>query len=245
MTGKLKNAWLSLWHELDGLALLRAVLAPGNDLKVAVSSSFGAESAVLLDLVAQVDRATPVLTVDTGQLFPETNAYRERLVDHFGLSDVRVLEPAPALLDSTDPDGDLHQSDPDLCCQVRKVMPHADAASDFDVLITGRKRFHGGTRELLPSVHAEGPHLKVNPLASWSADDIEAAFQTRNLPRHPLVAAGYSSLGCAVCTRRTQDGENTRAGRWAGRQKNECGLHAISFEVPKKLTQFTAQENGS
>ncbi len=219
------RALVQAWRDLDSRALLRAVLRPDNGVQVAVSSSFGAESAVLLDLVAQVDHATPVITVDTGQLFAETKAYRERLVGHLGLTDVRVLRAPDALIQGTDPDGTLYGVDPDLCCHVRKVMPHAQAAADFDVLITGRKRFHGGARDALAGVQVEGAHIKVNPLAAWDAANIEAAFEERALPRHPLVAEGYSSIGCAVCTRKTGADENVRAGRWAGQQKTECGIH--------------------
>jgi len=240
MSARVKNALIAAWRGLDGLRLLRAVLAPDTGLTVAVSSSFGAESAVLLDLIAQVDPATPVLTVDTGKLFVETVAYRDRLIDHFGLTDVRVLHAPSGLVDGTDPDGLLHQTDPDLCCQVRKVMPHAQAAVPFDVLITGRKRFHGGGRDALPTVHLEGSHIKVNPLASWTSSAIDAAFKGRGLPRHPLVAQGYRSIGCATCTHQSGDSEDVRAGRWAGHGKTECGLHAAANSV----FQFDHVENG-
>jgi len=241
MSASFKKQCVTDWLKrgLDGLALVRAVLAPDTGLKVAVSSSFGAESAVLLDLIAQVDVTTPVLTVDTGQLFEETVAYRERLVDHFGLTDVRVLKAPEVLVEATDPDGLLHQSEPDMCCQVRKVMPHAEAAVGFDVLITGRKRFHGGLRGGLPSVHGEGPHIKVNPLVIHTESDIEAAFVDRGLPRHPLVAAGYRSIGCTVCTHKTTDCDGVRAGRWSGKSKTECGLHVATTQVYEVKTQET------
>lgn len=231
---------LDAWRGLEGLALLKSVLQPREDVRVAVSSSFGAESAVLLDLIAQVDASTPVITVDTGKLFEETHSYRDRLVDHFGLGDVRVLQAPAALVEGSDPEGDLHKQEPDLCCQVRKVMPHAQAAADFDVLITGRKRFHGDGRTGLPAVHVEGAHLKVNPLATWSEADIQSAFAKRNLPPHPLVAEGYRSIGCAVCTHKVGADENVRAGRWAGKSKTECGLHLAAND----LFKFDATENG-
>ncbi len=242
MNASFKKQCVTDWLKrgLDGLALVRTVLAPDTGLKVAVSSSFGAESAVLLDLIAQVDAATPVLSVDTGQLFEETVTYREQLVDHFGLTDVRVLKASEALVEGVDPDGLLRQSEPDMCCQVRKVMPHAEAAVDFDVLITGRKRFHGGVRGELPSVHGEGPHIKVNPLVAYTEADIEAAFVDRGLPRHPLVAVGYRSIGCAVCTHKTSSRDGVRAGRWAGKSKTECGLHAAVTQT----YQIKTQENG-
>lgn len=240
MNDVLKQALLSAWRGLEGLALLKAVLAPKRQVRVAVSSSFGAESAVLLDLIAQVDRATPVLSVDTGKLFAETVAYRDQLIDHFGFTDVRILKASDDLIQGTDPDGALHQFDPDLCCQVRKVMPHAQAAAAFDVLITGRKRFHGGARGSLAAVDIEGSHIKVNPLATWSQADIDDAFSQRNLPRHPLVARGYPSIGCATCTQKPGSGDGLRSGRWAGTAKTECGLHLVVHE----LHQIDLRENG-
>lgn len=245
LTATAMQAFVQAWRDLDGLALLRAVLRPDSGARVAVSSSFGAESAVLLDLVAQVDRATPVITVDTGRLFAETQAYRERLVEHFGLTDVRVLRAPEALVHGTDPDGTLYGVDPDLCCHVRKVMPHAQAVADFDVLITGRKRFHGGVRDALPGVQVEGAHIKVNPLAAWDAVDIEAVFEDRGLPCHPLVAEGYRSIGCAVCTRKTGAGENVRAGRWAGQKKTECGIHLSGHGAANNHFNFETLERGA
>ncbi len=231
MKTDLINTLIQTWRELDGKTLLQSVLHNEAEARVAVSSSFGAESAVLLGLVAEIDPATPVLTVDTGKLFDETIEYREHLIDHFGLSDVRVVSAPFGLVDSTDPDGDLHQSNPDLCCQVRKVMPHAQAAAEFDILITGRKQFHGQERQALPTVNIEGQHIKVNPLATWSEADIEKEFQTHNLPRHSLVEQGYRSIGCATCTKKVGAGQNVRSGRWAGQAKTECGLHTTTFNT--------------
>ncbi|MCW8915414.1 MAG: phosphoadenylyl-sulfate reductase [Magnetovibrio sp.] len=239
MKTELINTMIKTWRKLDGGALLKAVILNEADARVAVSSSFGAESAVLLGLVAEIDPSTPVLTVDTGKLFDETIEYRNRLVDHFGLLDVRIVSAPLGLIDSTDADGDLHQSNPDLCCQVRKVMPHAQAAADFDILITGRKQFHGEGRQALPTVNIEGQHIKVNPLATWSEADIEDAFQTHQIPRHPLVVEGYRSIGCATCTLKTGTGQNARAGRWAGQTKTECGLHSATFDT----FQFKFAEN--
>lgn len=225
------NALIQEWRTFDGARLLQSVIRNDADARVAVSSSFGAESAVLLALVADIDPTTPILTVDTGKLFGETLTYRKDLIDHLGLTDVRVTSGSSELIENTDPDGTLHQSDPDLCCQVRKVMPHAEMAADFDILITGRKQHHGGGRGRLPTVNVEGPHIKINPLATWSADLIEAAFLTKDLPRHPLVGQGFRSIGCETCTRRTKSGEDARSGRWAGHEKTECGLHKAANDT--------------
>jgi len=228
------------WRALDGLALVRAVLGHGHHLKVAVTSSFGAESAVLLDLVAQANPDAPILFVDTGQMFPETLEYRDSLVEHLELRDVRTLHAPGVLVENSDADGTLFQSDPDACCHVRKVMPYAQACAGFDVLIGGRKRHHGDLRTSLETAERAGPHIKVNPLAHYSAADIEAAFVDRNLPRHPLVSAGYGSIGCAPCTHMACTSKGARAGRWTGHKKTECGIHLNDnrvFKSPGELSQ--------
>jgi len=225
----------SKWSTLNGRALVEAVLSLEPKLKVAVTSSFGAESAVLLDLVAQVDPATPVLFVDTGKLFSETLDYRDRLTDHLGLSDVRTLKAPDLLVTNSDPEGTLHLSDPDACCHVRKVMPYAQGLADFNVLIGGRKRHHGYFRADIETAEVAGPHIKVNPLAHFSADDIEQAFVERALPRHPLVSEGYLSIGCAPCTNKVCAGKDIRAGRWSDREKTECGIHFNDSRVFESL----------
>lgn len=225
---KVPQEVLSSWGRLDGRALLDAVLNFGDKLKTLVTTSFGSESAVLLDLIAQVDTSTPVVFVDTGKLFPETLAYRDRLVDHFGLSDVRTVRAPEALVASSDPDGTLFETNHDECCHVRKVMPYAHEVAEFDVLISGRKRHHGDARAELPTVEQAGRHIKINPLAHYSADDIEAAFKERDLPRHPLAEAGYGSIGCAPCTNKSCPTKGARAGRWSGQEKTECGIHTFN-----------------
>lgn len=217
----LANEWCGYRDE----ALIAAVLDDMPTGRVGVVTSFGIESAVLLGLVSRVNRRTPVIFVDTGRLFPETLAYRDRLVDHLGLTDVRTVAAAPGQADRLDPNRDLHATDPDACCYLRKVAPYALHLSDFDVEVTGRKRYHGGMRADLVTVERDGARVKINPLAHWDRNAVEAAFTRDGLPRHPLHAAGYDSVGCAVCTRRPRAGEPPRTGRWAGNAKTECGIH--------------------
>jgi phosphoadenosine phosphosulfate reductase len=207
---------------LDGVALLTAINEQYAG-RVAVISSFGAESAVLLDLVAQVDKAMPVIFVDTGELFDETVAYQAALTQSLGLSDMRVVRPTAA--DKVQA-ADLWRSDPDRCCHLRKVLPLEAAVRDFEVLVDGRKRYHGGDRGDIETIDiATNGTIKVSPLARWGQQAIEAAFVERNLPTHPLVAQGYRSIGCWPCSRAAQPGESVRAGRWAGLAKTECGIH--------------------
>jgi phosphoadenosine phosphosulfate reductase len=214
--------------ELDGLALLRAALREGPlNGRTALVSSFGAESAVLLDMVATVDPSTPVIFLDTGKLFEETQDYREELTVLLGLRDVRVVRPEPAALARHDPDGRLWQREPDLCCHVRKTEVLERALGGFVAWITGRKRFQGGLRSALATIEGEpaSGRIKLNPLAPWSAEDVERYRLLRNLPAHPLVADGFASIGCMPCTRRNAPGEDARAGRWWGLDKTECGIH--------------------
>ena len=193
--------------------------------KLAVVSSFGAESAVLLDLVAEVDRHLPILFVDTEKLFGETLRYRDRLVARLGLTGVRTIWPDADEVKAVDPDGILWHRDSDACCNVRKVVPLARTIRDFEAWISGRKRFQASTRADIPMFEADGPRIKVNPLAAWSPEALAERIVARGLPGHPLVAEGYPSIGCMPCTDRVAPGEDARAGRWRGKEKTECGIH--------------------
>jgi phosphoadenosine phosphosulfate reductase len=204
-------------------AALRIV---GRD-KLALVSSFGTESAALLKVMADVDPAIPVVFLDTGWLFEETLRYRDTLIATLGLRDVRSIKPLEATLSREDPDRELWFSDPDACCRIRKVEPLARALKPFSAWINGRKRFQGGLRADIPVVEQDGARLKFNPFANVSREAIEAIYKTANLPPHPLVASGYLSVGCMPCSSRTSPDEDTRAGRWRGRPKTECGIHTM------------------
>jgi len=193
--------------------------------RLALVSSFGAESAVLLDLVSRVKRDLPVLFLDTGMLFGQTLDYRKQLAARLGLTGVRDLRPAYNDLAVSDPEAKLWQTDTDACCHVRKVLPLERALGDFDAWITGRKRFQGGSRLSLPVVEDADGKIKFNPLATWTKADLDAYAAENDLPAHPLVAQGYPSIGCWPCTQPVEDGQDARAGRWAGQDKTECGIH--------------------
>ena len=198
----------------------------GRD-KLALVSSFGTESATLLKVMADVDPAIPVIFLDTGWLFEETLAYRDTLIATLGLKDVRSIKPAEETLSREDPDRDLWFSDPDACCRIRKVEPLARALKSFDAWLNGRKRFQGNSRADIPVVEDDGARLKFNPFANVSREELEVIFARAKLPRHPLVASGFMSVGCMPCTSRTAEGEDERAGRWRGRAKTECGIHTM------------------
>ncbi|WP_294203613.1 phosphoadenylyl-sulfate reductase [uncultured Sphingomonas sp.] len=205
--------------------MLRTLLTGELRGQIAAVSSFGAESAVLLHMVAQADPATPVVFTDTLKMFPETLAYRDTLVERLGLLDVRVIQPDPALLAAKDPDGIRHGYDPDGCCDLRKVEPLARGLAPFEAWISGRKGFQAGTRHALPRFEVEEGRLKLNPLADWDKAALDGYFAEHDLPRHPLEAQGYLSIGCAPCTSIVKPGEDPRAGRWRGFDKVECGIH--------------------
>ncbi len=194
--------------------------------RVGVVSSFGAEAAVLLALVADIDPATPVLFLETGKHFKETARHRDDLIERLGLADVRLLRPRALEVAAEDPEGDLWARDPDACCALRKTRPLSFALEGFDAWITGRKRFQTESRLSLSVVETDADgRIKLNPLANWSPDDLDAFLFARGLPKHPLVAEGYLSIGCEPCTTRTAPGEGARAGRWRGLDKDECGIH--------------------
>jgi phosphoadenosine phosphosulfate reductase len=208
--------------------MLTSVIRDGLAGDLAVVSSFGAESAVLLHLVASVDPKVPVLFLDTGKHFAETLAYRDTLVERLGLNLV-MLSPDPADLAAKDETGLRWSYDPDGCCEIRKVRPLEKALAHYDASFTGRKSFQSSTRANLPRFEvdtsdAQG-RLKINPLIDWDAGQIEGYFIQHDLPRHPLIAQGYPSIGCSPCTTQVAPGEDPRSGRWKGWDKTECGIH--------------------
>ena len=214
-------------------AMLADLLAGELHGRVAAVSSFGSESAVLLDMVAAADKDVPVIFINTQKIFGETLAYRDALAEQLGLTDLRVLRPDPRLLAEKDATSLRWSYDPDGCCELRKVEPLRRALAPFAAWISGRKSFQGKTRSTLPRFELDadgsGARLKINPLADWDKAAIDAAFEARKLPRHPLEAQGYPSVGCVPCTSQVQPGEDPRSGRWRGWDKTECGIHDPVF----------------
>lgn len=215
--------------DVPTIAMLRAVLREGLAGDVAAVSSFGAESAVLLHLIATIDRSVPVLFLDTGKHFPETLDYRDTVMKRLGMTNLVNLTPNAEALTARDGTGLRWSYDPDGCCEIRKVQPLAAALTHFDASFTGRKGFQSATRAGLQAFEldqtdAQG-RLKINPLATWSSGQVKAYFDATGLPAHPLVAQGYPSIGCSPCTTKVAPGEDPRSGRWKGWDKTECGIH--------------------
>ncbi|WP_054309671.1 phosphoadenylyl-sulfate reductase [Mesorhizobium sp. 1M-11] len=202
--------------------------------ELAAVSSFGADSAVLLHMIAGVDRHLPIIFLDTGKHFEETFDYRDALAADFGLTNIQVVIPDEAALARIDPTGKLHETNTDACCDVRKVEPMARGVEPYRAWFTGRKRFQASTRAALPAFEAVGPRVRINPLARFTTGDQADYMRQHALRENPLVAYGYLSIGCFPCTQPVQPGEDARSGRWAGHAKTECGIHLSGLE--KSLT---------
>ena len=218
-------SYFDAYNELGGVELLDAVIGNPDFGRIAIVSSFGADSAVLLSLVAEIDSSLPVIFLDTGKHFPDTLAYVEKLAAKIGIEDLRIRRPDSKKVSIRDRTSDLWRSSPDACCDLRKIKPLESALQGFDSWISGRKRHHGGDRSGLDSVEWLDGRYKINPLAHWSPEQIKIELRRRDLPAHPLLEQGYPSIGCAPCTRAVGPGEDARAGRWAGQDKTECGIH--------------------
>lgn len=209
-----------------GAETILAVSLDRFDGEIAMVSSFGADSAVLLHMLATLDSSVPVLMLDTLMLFPETIAYQRDLSAHLGLSNVHRITPETEHLAQTDPDGSLSRRDSKACCNLRKVAPLRNALKPFRASISGRKRFQTGQRAAMRAFEVDTHGLvKVNPLAAWTPADISTYLDRHALPRHPLVARGYPSIGCAPCTTPVVEGEDVRSGRWRTEARQECGIH--------------------
>ncbi|HAW45900.1 MAG TPA: phosphoadenylyl-sulfate reductase [Roseovarius sp.] len=222
-------------HHSASSVLARALADPAAG-RLALVSSFGAESVVLLHMVAVTRPATPVIFIDTEMLFAETLVYQQELAERLALRDLRIISPEADDVAQTDPDSTLHRRDPDACCALRKTRPLLRALDGFDGWITGRKRYQAGTRATLEFFEVEEGtgRIKVNPLAHWAREDIQTYMEENRLPRHPLVARGYPSIGCMPCTTPVSAGEDPRAGRWRDHDKSECGIHIVDGRVIRK-----------
>lgn len=213
------------YGDLEGEELLTPLIRRVFPGRVALVSSFGAESAVLLHMVSRVDPETPVIFLETGKLFEETLDYQRAVCTRLGLKDVRAIRPDESDLAKLDPSGSLWRNNPDLCCHLRKVAPLERALAGFPAWINGRKRFHGGERGRLEVLEQADWRTKINPLANWSRGQILEYFERYDLPPHPLAARGYASIGCVPCTAPARNNEDSRSGRWAQSEKTECGIH--------------------
>ncbi|WP_456428588.1 phosphoadenylyl-sulfate reductase [Rhodocaloribacter sp.] len=209
--------------------------------EIAATSSFQTQSVPLLHMIARVAPEMPVFFLDTGFHFAETLAFRDRLRERFGLN-VVALTPEDGHEAFRRRHGDLYRRDPDLCCFINKVEPLERAMKGMRAWISGIRRDQTLHRAATPIVSL-GPEgrVKVCPLAGWTRRDVWRYLHDHELPEHPLLKKGYLSIGCAPCTQPVADGADERAGRWAGREKTECGLH-LTEKRPMKTTSGGAKD---
>ncbi|MFI1972335.1 phosphoadenosine phosphosulfate reductase [Streptomyces cinnamoneus] len=209
--------------------------APATDILRWAAETFGErlcvtssmEDAVVAHLASRAVPGIDVVFLDTGYHFPETLGTRDAVA---AVMDVRLvtLTPRQSVAEQDAEYGPaLHDRDPDLCCALRKVRPLDEGLASYDAWATGLRRDESPARAGTPVVgwDARRRKVKVSPIARWTQDDVDAYVTEHGVLTNPLLMEGYTSIGCAPCTRAVREGEDTRAGRWAGRAKTECGLH--------------------
>ena len=223
-----------------------AVKEFGN--RIAVTSSFGPESGVLLHMVSQVDPSTPVLFLETGYHFPETLEYKNHLTQRLGLKNVRDLRANPerreALVEKND--GIPYEKNPDRCCHINKVEPLDEALKQFNAWMSGIRRHQTDFRRSIRIIEEyEGKLYKISPLVNFTSRDAWWYLKENNIPQHPLYEKGYLSIGCWPCTRPVQAGDDERSGRWAGKAKKECGIHLFKEMKAKEIEKETDKDLSS
>lgn len=194
-------------------------------LDLALSSSFQTQSVPLLHMVSRVTPQLTIFFLDTGFHFPETLGFRDRLTREWRLK-VRNLRPAIGHEGFLLKYGQLYRSDPDMCCYINKVEPLRRAIKGLRGWVSGLRRDQTPQRRDTPIVSVQSDGLyRIAPLASWTWRDVRKYLRERGLPEHPLFSKGYLSIGCQPCTRPVVAGQEERSGRWADRNKTECGIH--------------------
>jgi phosphoadenylyl-sulfate reductase (thioredoxin) len=196
--------------------------------RVVFATGFGAEGCVLIDMIARHALPIDLVTIDTGLLFDETYALWRRLEERYGI-EVAAVRPEQTVHQQAQTHGDrLWERDPDRCCALRKLAPLQKVLAGRDAWVTAIRREQTQLRALASVVELEPIRglVKVNPLLAWTSADVAAYVRAHDVPVNPLHERGYPSIGCAPCTSPVAAGEDPRAGRWRGREKNECGLHA-------------------
>jgi phosphoadenosine phosphosulfate reductase len=221
------RAELETAHPVEVVAWALDAIGP----RYAVACSFQAGSLAIVDMVRRLQPdPVRVLFLDTGFHFPETLAFRDRLVAEWGLELIEPTGPGARGTQEAEHGPELYRRDPDRCCQLNKVAPLERALAGLDGWMTGLRREDSPARAATPVVHRRtlpgGRRiLKVNPIAGWSRGELWRYVRARRIPTHPLFEQGYASIGCAPCTRPVRPGEDARAGRWSGSEKTECGIH--------------------
>ncbi len=208
-------------------AVLRWAYQQFGPLEIGLACSFGAEDVALVDMVARLCPGARVFYLDTDVLFPETYALIERVKARYDI-DLKRYQPLLTLAEQAARHGEaVWTADPDACCGIRKIEPLKRALGEHEAWITGIRREQAPTRANAQVVEWDAKFglVKVNPLATWTEQDVWTYILANDVPYNPLHDQGYPSIGCTHCTRAVRQGEDPRAGRWSGFAKTECGLH--------------------
>ncbi len=219
-------------YELSGISvdpveLLKWTIDHFGVNNVVMGTGFGAPGVVLLDILKKVNPNVDIFYIDTGVLFKETYELKEKLESFYNMKFKRFSTQIGLNQQGELYGKELWNRDPNLCCNIRKVMPLKKALSSYDVWITGIRKSQTEMRQLSHTIEYDDRYnvSKINPLINWTHDEVWAYIKEHNLPYNELHEKGYPSLGCTHCTTSVKPGEDDRAGRWRGSNKTECGLH--------------------
>lgn len=196
--------------------------------RLTLGTSFGIEDCVLLDVIGRHRLPVDVFTLDTGLFFPETYTLWRQLEAQYPHLKVRAMRPAQTVEEQAKTEGDLlWETDPDRCCQLRKIIPLRQALTGYEAWISAVRRDQTPDRANTKIVEHDAKFglIKVNPLAAWTSEQIRAYLKAHGVPYNPLHDQNYPSIGCWPCTSPVMPGEDPRSGRWRGKGKTECGLH--------------------
>ena len=229
----LVGEWNEHFDRAEPTTVLRWALEESPFGRIAIASSFQAEGTAVIHMATRIRPDVPILFLDTGFHFAETMAFKERLTDLLGLNviDIEGDHTVESQADSFGPR--LYERDPQKCCELNKVLPFQRALSKLDAWVTSMRRDSAWTRADAPVVSETvlpggRTVVKINPVANWTRRDVWAYLRANDVPHHPLYDLGYTSIGCAPCSRAIQIGEDERGGRWAGSDKVECGIHVAA-----------------
>nr|WP_239484076.1 phosphoadenylyl-sulfate reductase [Paenibacillus rhizolycopersici] len=194
---------------------------------ITFACSFGAEDVVLVDMLQQISPSTDIFYLDTDFHFKETYETRDAIAAKYGLEFVRVSPRLTPEEQAAQYGEELWKSDPNACCNVRKVEPLTRVLGRYEAWITGIRRDQAPTRANAKKIEYDAKFglVKFNPIAHWTSDDVWNYIREHELIYNPLHDRNYPSIGCEYCTRQVMPGEDPRAGRWSGTEKTECGLH--------------------
>jgi phosphoadenosine phosphosulfate reductase len=216
--------------------ILRWAFEESGMERVAIASAFQREGTAIIHMATRIRPDVPILFLETGFHFAETLAFKQQLIERYGLNVVELT--GEHTVDSQEATFGfrLYERDPDLCCRLNKVEPFQRALEGFDAWVTGMRRDSAWTRAKSPlvtcyEISPGQPIVRVNPIAGWAQRDVWAYLKEHDIPHNPLYDLGFASIGCAPCTRMVFSGEDERAGRWSGTGKIECGIQAPETEL--------------